>query len=109
MTESAPLSTQQGGITPSPGRPQPPARTGRERPDDTAGTSPAKTTRRVVAAVCPFLVANDGAWRSAAAAREHRCGATDPPARLPIDRQQRVRLGAGHLDCPLFEVAAGLA
>jgi LysM repeat protein len=101
MTEPAPLSAQQGGLRPAPGRPQPPARPSREPGPD--------AVPRIVHAVCPFLVASDGAWRSASPAREHRCGATDPPSRLPIDRQQQLCLVAAHLDCPLFEAAAGLA
>src|SRR6476661_7149729 len=99
MTESAPLSAQ-NGMTPVPGRSQPPTRTGTDRPAD--------TTPQITAAVCPFLVASDGAWRSSQPAREHRCGATDPPGRLPTDRQQHLCLVAAHLDCPLFEAAAGL-
>lgn len=61
----------------------------------------------VVAAVCPFLVASDGAWRAASASREHRCGATDPLGRLPLERQASLCLAVAHLDCPLFEAATG--
>ena len=32
----------------------------------------------------------------------------DPAARLPTDKQERLCLTSGHLDCPLFEAAAGL-
>jgi hypothetical protein len=61
--------------------------------------------RDLVAAICPFLVAADGAWRSATPSRDHRCGATDPPGRLPPERQQALCLGTAHLDCPLFDAA----
>ncbi len=61
----------------------------------------------VVAAVCPFLVAADGAWRAASASREHRCGATAPPGRLTLERQSSLCLLVAHLDCPLFEAATG--
>lgn len=101
MTESAPLSAQQGGSGPSSGPPRPPTRP--SWPLAVAGPAPG-----TVHAVCPFLVASDGGWRSASPAREHRCGATDPPSRLPLDRQQHLCLVSAHLDCPLFEAAAGL-
>ena len=63
----------------------------------------------VIAAICPFLVASDGAWRSASPSRDHRCGAVDPPGRLTTERQESLCLVAAHLDCDLFEVAAGLS
>ena len=68
----------------------------------------ARRVPELTAAVCPFLVAFDGAWRTAVPAREHRCGATDPPGRLPLEKQQSLCLATAHLDCPLFEAAAGL-
>src|SRR4051812_45224606 len=70
--------------------------------------APLSAAPRTVHAVCPFLAASDGGWRSASPARAHRCGATDPPSRLPLDRQRQLCLVAAHLDRPLFEAAAGL-
>jgi LysM repeat protein len=97
MTESAP-SAQNAGTSPTAG-PQPPTR----RSDEYSHVVP-----DLIAAVCPFLVSSDGAWRAAAPAREHRCGATEPPGRLPMDKQENLCLRTAHLDCPLFEAAAGL-
>jgi LysM repeat protein len=66
------------------------------------------------AAVCPYLLAADGAWRSAVASRDHRCTAVVPPAVLAPDKQRRLCLVIGHLECSTFvaalaarEVAAG--
>ena len=48
-------------------------------------------------------------WRSASPSRDHRCGAVEPPGRLTT-RAPGVGLPvAAHLDCDLFEVAAGLS
>jgi len=84
------------------------SRPGRSLMPSRAGRGPGRSAPDVIAAVCPFLVASDGAWRAATPAREHRCGATEPPGRLPLDKQQNLCLTAAHLDCPLFEAAAGL-
>ena len=50
------------------------------------GEPAARPSRRrdglAVREVCPFLIADEGTWRSAYAAREHRCGAVEPPAQL---------------------------
>ena len=55
--------------------------------------------------VCPYLAAADGAWRSAAAAREHRCMAVAPFAPLATEKQRRLCLTADHLRCATFEAA----
>jgi LysM repeat protein len=58
-----------------------------------------------LAAVCPFLAGPDGAYRGAAPARDHRCGAVDPPDRLPIEKQQQLCLRTRHFECPAFIAA----
>src|SRR3954454_21905156 len=98
MAESASLSAGKGDAGSSSPRLQRPTRPARD-------ASPPVTD--LIAAACPFLVASDGAWRAAVPAREHRCGATDPPGRLPLEKQQHLCLVASHLDCALFEAAAG--
>jgi LysM repeat protein len=98
MAESAPLSAQQPRNDPPGARPQP----------STPPSRDVSPVTDVIAAVCPFLVAADGAWRSATPTREHRCGAMDPAGKLSLDKQQNLCLTAAHLDCPLFEAAAGL-
>ncbi len=56
-------------------------------------------------ALCPYLVAADGDWRSVAPAREHACAAVDPPAPVSVDKQRRLCLVAAHIDCATFLAA----
>ena len=80
---------------------------------DVAGGQDAAATRPVarrrvsssVHEVCPYLVAEPGGWRSAYAAREHRCGALAPPARLAIAKQRSLCLLPVHATCPTFQAA----
>ena len=58
-------------------------------------------------AVCPYLLAEDGRWRSATPAREHRCTAVNPAAALAADKQRRLCLVAEHLECATYQVATG--
>ena len=58
--------------------------------------------------ICPFLVAADGRWRSAAAVREHRCTAVTPAAPLAVEKQRRLCLTAEHAMCATY-LAAGEA
>jgi LysM repeat protein len=58
--------------------------------------------------VCPFLLSADGGWRSATAAREHRCTAVTPPAPLAAEKQRRLCLTAEHATCATY-LAAGEA
>ena len=58
-----------------------------------------------LAAVCPFLSGPDGAYRGASPARDHRCGAVDPPERLPVEKQQQLCLRTKHFECPAFIAA----
>jgi hypothetical protein len=55
--------------------------------------------------ICPYLVAVDGAWRSATVAREHRCGAVVPPAILAAEKQRRLCLTPDHPTCATYEAA----
>lgn len=59
-------------------------------------------------AICPFLLAADGGWRSATALRDHRCTAVTPPAPLAAEKQRRLCLTAAHAGCATF-LAAGEA
>jgi LysM repeat protein len=58
-----------------------------------------------VADVCPYLVAADGAWRSARPSREHRCGAIAPPPVLTPDKQRQLCLVDAHRTCATFRAA----
>jgi len=60
-----------------------------------------------IAAVCPYLLAENGRWRSATPAREHRCTAVDPAAALAADKQRRLCLVADHVECATYQVATG--
>jgi LysM repeat protein len=77
------------------GAAQPARRVGYRPPD----------TQAVLAAICPYLIAEDGAWRSARPTREHRCWAVEPPAPLPFAKQRRLCLTEAHRACPAYEAA----
>ena len=62
-------------------------------------------TGRPVTRICPYLAAADGAWRSTAVAREHRCGAVAPPAPLATEKQRRLCLTPEYASCATFEAA----
>ncbi len=57
------------------------------------------------AAVCPYLLAASGEWRSSTAARDHRCHAVTPPAVLATEKQRRLCLVAEHADCSTYRAA----
>ena len=52
--------------------------------------------------ICPFLVAEAGAWRLAVPSREHRCTAFSPPAALALDKQERLCLTSSHPSCATY-------
>lgn len=60
---------------------------------------------QVLTALCPYLAAADGTWRSATFAREHRCGAVSPPALLAAEKQRRLCLTEAHWTCATYEAA----
>jgi len=74
-----------------------------------SGPGPSRTAQPPAvpdtAAVCPYLLAADGAWRSATASRDHRCTAVVPPAVLAPDKQRRLCLLVDHLECSTFVAA----
>ncbi len=89
-------------VTGEPTSPQP--------PEGSAGTRAAR--RRdgaAVAEVCPFLIAEGGSWRSAYAAREHRCHALHPPAALAIAKQRQLCLLPAHATCATYLAARDVA
>ena len=61
--------------------------------------------RPAIDAVCPYLLAASGGWRSALPHREHRCTAVDPAAALSTDKQRRLCLTLAHQTCPTFGAA----
>jgi len=60
-----------------------------------------------LSAACPYLVAADGAWRSAAPDPEHRCTAVAPPAPIAPAKQRRLCLEERHVTCATFLAARG--
>jgi LysM repeat protein len=56
--------------------------------------------------LCPYLVADGFGWRSAAASRDHRCGAVSPPVPLSIDKQRRLCVVSRHTGCPTYLAAS---
>jgi LysM repeat protein len=55
--------------------------------------------------LCPYLRTTDGDWRASWALRDHRCGAVEPPAPLTGEKQRRLCLVPGHLECATFQAA----
>lgn len=72
---------------------------------DAAATDPAVSTAPDTAAVCPYLLAVGGAWRSSSPKRDHRCTAVAPATMLATDKQRRLCLVAEHLTCSTFIAA----
>ena len=74
-------------------------------PDRPGPATPELATALDVGAICPYLVASQGGWRSASPNRDHRCFAVDPPGALPTDKQRTLCLTADHAGCPAFRAA----
>jgi LysM repeat protein len=55
--------------------------------------------------ICPYLLADGGAWRSSTATRAHRCAAVSPPALLAAEKQRRLCLTVEHGSCATFLAA----
>ncbi len=77
-----------------------------------AGPSPSSPNRAAeqpiapdTAAICPYLLAADGAWRASTASRDHRCTAVAPPAVLAADKQRRLCLVVDHVSCSTYQAA----
>ena len=62
----------------------------------------------VVYLACPYLVAADATWRGSQPTRDHRCGATQPPAALAIAKQRDLCLTSTHVNCATFVAAQAL-
>lgn len=65
----------------------------------------ALSTAPDTAAVCPFLLAGDAAWRSSSVSRDHRCHAVAPAAILASDKQRRLCLVDEHVGCSTYMAA----
>ncbi len=72
---------------------------------DIAAPGTALSTAPETAAVCPYLLGTDGAWRASSASREHRCHAVAPAAILATDKQRRLCLVADHVGCSTYIAA----
>ncbi len=78
-------------------------------PHDSPRSGAGRTsTSAPVHEVCPFLVAADGGWRSALPSREHRCGATVPPAAPVVGKQRDTCLVDAHARCATYLAAREL-
>ena len=55
--------------------------------------------------VCPYLLSEDGTWRSTQPDPGHRCMAQDPPGELPPMFQERFCLTDRHVRCEWFKAA----
>ena len=65
----------------------------------------ALSTAPDTAAVCPYLLAADSAWRSSSVSRDHRCHAVAPAAALTADKQRRLCLVSKHVGCATYVAA----
>lgn len=61
-----------------------------------------------IGAVCPYLLATSGEWRSSSASRDHRCHAVAPPAVLATEKQRRLCLVAEHVGCSTYRAATAV-
>lgn len=59
----------------------------------------------IASAICPYLLAEDGAWRAARPLRDHRCTAVAPAAAPSLEKQRRLCLTADHVICPAYVLA----
>jgi hypothetical protein len=55
--------------------------------------------------ICPYLLSEDGTYRSTQPDEGHRCTAQDPPETLPIAFQERFCLTDRHDRCEMFKYA----
>ncbi len=60
-------------------------------------------------AICPYLGAMDGAWRSAVPIRDQACTAVLPAVPLALEKQRRLCLTDVHLTCSTYIAAASAA
>ncbi len=74
-------------------------------PRSQVGAAPAVVGGDWLASVCPYLVSEDGTYRSAAPDEGHRCTAQDPAATLPLAFQERFCLTDRHPRCEMYKFA----
>jgi hypothetical protein len=55
--------------------------------------------------ICPYLLSEDGTYRSSEPDPGHRCTAQDPPSTLPTAFQERFCLSERHVRCEMYKVA----
>jgi hypothetical protein len=55
--------------------------------------------------ICPYLLSEDGTYRSSQPDASHRCMAQDPPGLLPMAFQERFCLTERHVRCEMYKVA----
>jgi hypothetical protein len=55
--------------------------------------------------ICPYLLSEDGSYRSSQPDASHRCMAQDPPGSLPMAFQERFCLTERHVRCEMYKVA----
>ena len=71
--------------------------------DTRASAAPGGAT--AVDEVCPYLLSDDAAWRSAYPSRSHRCGATAPPVPVASGKQRSLCLVPSHATCATYLAA----
>jgi hypothetical protein len=58
--------------------------------------------------ICPYLLSEDGSYRSTQPEEGHRCTAQDPPGTLPLAFQERYCLTDRHVRCEMFKYAQSM-
>lgn len=76
-----------------------------DQPAEDPATEPASEAPAIVSGMCPYLLADGGAWRAARPLREQRCTAVLPAGRPSLEKQRRLCLVGEHVHCPFYQDA----
>jgi nucleoid-associated protein YgaU len=76
-----------------------------DQPAEDPATEPASEVPAIVGGMCPYLLADGGAWRAARPSREQRCMAVEPAGRPSLEKQRRLCLVNEHAHCPFYQDA----
>lgn len=76
-----------------------------DRPAQDPATEAASEAPGIVGGMCPFLLADGGAWRAGRPLRELRCTAVVPAGRPSLEKQRRLCLVEEHVHCPFYQDA----
>jgi hypothetical protein len=75
-------------------------------PNDPSAATPGSGAIDLLDVICPYLLSEDGSYRSAEPDPGHRCTAQDPPGTLPLAFQERFCLTDQHVRCEMYKDAS---